>query len=229
MASPRRSLRDRNKAAIAHEAEETPAIVAQEPVQEPVSAALAPEPAAVDVTSWTEDERAAFHEQQLAHELHVAEVEQRMRASDRATAKVLRERGSVTERIGIYLSKDEFDDAKAGYLADWTNGGDADTFARWIAAAMDEHSNRTAEERKNDDRLRGRAEERAGSTRSFNIPSSTVTRMRAAIAADQQAGRWPSVSAWCAEAIALAVDEARQRNGGRLPTPPDRLPNKLVR
>lgn len=53
--------------------------------------------------------------------------------------------------------------------------------------------------------------------------------MRAAITADQQAGRWPSDSAWCGEAIAAAVDQARAQSGGSLPTPPPRLPNRLVR
>jgi hypothetical protein len=53
--------------------------------------------------------------------------------------------------------------------------------------------------------------------------------MRAAINADQQAGRWPSDSAWCSEAIASAVDAARTKNEGSLPTPPPRLPNRLVR
>uniref|UniRef100_UPI001C4DFB8F hypothetical protein n=1 Tax=Microbacterium sp. BF1 TaxID=2821146 RepID=UPI001C4DFB8F len=77
--------------------------------------------------------------------------------------------------------------------------------------------------------LRGRSEERTGSTRSFNIPTVTMKRMRAAITADQQAGRWPSDSAWAAEAIGIAVDAARVGNGGTLPTPPDRLPNRLVR
>ncbi len=62
-----------------------------------------------------------------------------------------------------------------------------------------------------------------------DIPTDTVARMRAAINADQQAGRWPSDSAWCSEAIASAVDAARTKNDGSLPTPPPRLPNRLVR
>lgn len=36
-------------------------------------------------------------------------------------------------RIGIYLQPSEFEDAKAAYLADWSNGGRADTFAGWVA------------------------------------------------------------------------------------------------
>lgn len=143
------------------------------------------------------------------------------RKADTATA-------SATARLGIYLTPEEFDGAKAAYLADWNNGGEADTFARWIAAAIDTYAGRTPKQRATA-QPRGRADERTGSTRSFAIPIDTVGRMRAAITADQQAGRWPSDSAWCTEAIARAVDQARTQNGGSLPTPPPRLPNRLVR
>lgn len=136
--------------------------------------------------------------------------------------------GSETERLGLYLTPAEFDDAKAAYLADWKNGGQADTFARWIAAAIDTYAQRTPKQRAGA-KPRGRAEERTGSTRSFAIPTDTVARMRSAITADQHASRWPSDSAWCGEAIAAAVDQARRRGGGSLPTPPPRLPNRLVR
>lgn len=136
---------------------------------------------------------------------------------------------SETARLGIYLSPAEFDDAKAAYLTDWTHGGVADTFARWIAAAIDTHAGRTPKQRTARAQPKGRAEARTGSTRSFAIPTDTMARMRAAINADQQAGRWPSDSAWCGEAIRIAVDAARTGNGGTLPTPPARLPNRLVR
>lgn len=63
----------------------------------------------------------------------------------------------------------------------------------------------------------------------FSIPVDTVARMREVISADHQAGRWPSDSAWCGEASAAAVDQARSKNDGTLPTPPPRLPNRLVR
>lgn len=112
--------------------------------------------------------------------------------------------------------------------SDWSNGGEADTFGKWIAAAIEAYAVRTPKQRAAAP-ARGRAEERTGATRSFAIPSDTVGRMRAAITADQQAGRWPSDSAWCGEAIAAAVDQARDQNGGTLPTPPARLPNRLVR
>ena len=135
---------------------------------------------------------------------------------------------SDTARLGIYLTPEEFDDAKAGYLAEWSNGGESDTFGKWIAAAIEAYAARTPKQRAAAP-ARGRAEERTGYTRSFTIPSDTVGRMRAAITADQKAGRWPSDSAWCGEAIAAAVDQARDQNGGTLPTPPPRLPNRLVR
>lgn len=182
----RRSLRDRNRAAIA----------VNEPAGEPRSSAESPE--AVEQTPAPRPARPAT-----------------ARASD-------------TARLGMYLTPAEFDDAKAAYLADWKHGGEADTFARWIAAAIDNYARRTPRERAGA-KPRGRADERTGSTRSFSIPTDTVARMRDAITADQQADRWPSDSAWCGEAIAAAVDQARSRAGGALPPPPPRLPNRLVR
>ncbi len=144
------------------------------------------------------------------------------------TRKAATAAASTTARLGIYLTPEEFTDAKSGYLADWSNGGEADTFARWIAVAIESYAARTPKQRASAPPRR-RAEERTGSTRSFNMPTDTVARMRAAIRADQQAGRWPSASAWCGEAINRAVDQARTQNRGSLPTPPPRLPNRLVR
>lgn len=133
-----------------------------------------------------------------------------------------------TVRVGMYLAPEEFSAARAAYLADWNNGGEADTFARWVAAAIDSYAARSPKQRSGAT-PRGRGDERTGVTRSFNIPTETVARMRTAITADREAGRWPSDSAWCGEAIAYSVDLARGRNGGTLPTPPARLPNRLVR
>ena len=121
-----------------------------------------------------------------------------------------------------------FGDVSAFAGRQWAAAGEADTFARWIAAAIETYAARTPKQRATA-QPRGRADERTGSTRSFAIPTDTVARMRAAINADQQAGRWPSDSAWCSEAIAAAVDAARTKNDGSLPTPPPRLPNRLVR
>ena len=192
----RRSLRDRNRAAIAADPDES----ALEEVHEATKEAT---PATGNPTRPSSTTRPA----------------KRLKAAAPT---------SSTARLGIYLTPEEFEAAKAGYLADWANGGEADTFARWIAATIDTYAARTPKQRATA-APRGRSEERTGSTRSFSIPTDTVARMRAAITADQQAGRWPSDSAWCGEAIARAVDQAREQNGGTLPTPPPRLPNRLVR
>lgn len=133
-----------------------------------------------------------------------------------------------TTRAGIYFEAEEFEAAKAAYLADWQNGGEQDTFTRWIAAAIITHARRTPKQRAQ----LAQPENRVlvnGVQRTFNLPEDAVQRMREAIIADGQAGRWPSDSAWCADAVAAAVNAARERNGGTLPTPPSRLPNRLKR
>lgn len=151
------------------------------------------------------------------------------RATRAAPAKPAPAGQSAVERLGIYLTRTRFDDARSAYLADWTNGGEDDTFARWIASALDAHAARTARQRSDDNRITPHADHRTGETRSFKIPEATVSRVRAAIGDDQRAGRYPSLSGWSGEAIDVAIDAARHRNGGTLPPAPDRLPNKLVR
>lgn len=136
---------------------------------------------------------------------------------------------SEVTRLGIYLTAEQFTGAKAAYLADWINGGEANTFTRWIGEVISTHAQRSPQERLERSMLRGRSTERTGSSRSFNVPSEAVKQMRAAIVADHSAGRWPSDSAWCGEAIDLAIEEAKEKNGGTLPTPPARLPNRLTR
>ena len=135
--------------------------------------------------------------------------------------------GAPTARIGLYLTTATFNEARSAYLADWQNGGEADTFVRWIAAAMEAHAARSSSERIALARpvsVRGQ-----GDTRSFTVPAATVRRMRAAIAEDNAAGHWPSESAWCVDAINVQIAAARLRSGGDLPVPPTRLPNRLVR
>ncbi|MGC1209577.1 MAG: hypothetical protein WA880_16650 [Ornithinimicrobium sp.] len=131
-------------------------------------------------------------------------------------------------RIGIYFHADDFTAAKAAYLADWNAGGQADTFAKWIAGALDAHAARTPNSRAKNTRP---AHEQAGRglTRSFDLPADTTERMKAALVADQQAERWVSMSDWCGDAVHAAVEAAREVSGGALPTPPARLPNRLIR
>lgn len=133
-------------------------------------------------------------------------------------------------RVGIYLTPEQFINSKAAYLADWTNGGEANTFTNWIGEALTRHADRTFTARlKYETKKPARAEARTGSSRSFNVPSAAIERMRAAISQEHDNGRWLSDSAWCGEAIDAAISEAQKRNGGSLPVPPERLPNRLVR
>lgn len=135
---------------------------------------------------------------------------------------------TASARVGIYLSPDDLNDAKAAYLADWNNGGQVDTFARWISQTIQNYAALTPEQRSTAEE-RGRATERTSDTRTFNVQPEAITAMRQAIVADNQANRWPSESSWCKEAIKHAVALTRAANQGALPTPPKRLPNRLVR
>lgn len=150
-------------------------------------------------------------------------------AKPKAKAPAKRSGASDTIRLGIYVTPEEYDAAKSAYLADWQHGGQADTLGKWISAALEAHAARSTAARARLARHGGRAENRTGASRSFAIPSDTGERMRAAINEDQAAGRWPSDSAWCGDAIAAAVDLAREQAGGELPQAPARLPNRLRR
>lgn len=150
-------------------------------------------------------------------------------ATPKAKAAPKSSNASDTTRLGIYITPEEYDAAKSAYLADWQHGGQADTFTKWIGAALEAHAARSTTERARLARHGGRSESRTGASRSFNVPSDTGDRMRAAINEDQAAGRWPSDSAWGGDAIAAAVDRAREQAGGVLPQAPARLPNRLRR
>lgn len=211
----RTSLKDRNRTAIAADpvAEAIEAAGSAEAVLEPPAAASPPE--------GDEEPRPAPRGRRTT-KATTAPVSSRQKGAQHATA-------TETARLGMYLTPEQFAGAKAAYLADWQRGGTADTFARWVAGAIDAHAARSAKQRAAEAEPRGRAKTKTGGTRSFTIPTETVARMREAINADHAAGRWPSDSAWCAEAIERATEAARAANGGSLPTPPPRLPNRLVR
>lgn len=153
----------------------------------------------------------------------------RTKAATTTAAKAAGTATTETTRLGIYLTPEEFDNAKSAYLTDWKHGGQADTFARWIGAALATHAARTTKKRADTGEMKGRAKTRTGAARSFSIPAGDIERMREGVSADQQADRWLSDSAWAGEAIARAVEAARTQNGGTLPTPPPRLPNRLTR
>lgn len=136
--------------------------------------------------------------------------------------------GGEVARIGIYFHPTEFRDARAAYLRDWLDGGQADTFAKWIGQCITTHAQRTPAERAKWTRAQERRDA-SGASRSFTLPATVAEQLHEGIRSDQQAGRWLSDSAWCGEAIDAAVADARKRAGGQLPTPPARLPNRLRR
>lgn len=242
MATKRLSLRDRNKAAIAlPEADfvDAPAPESTEPVAAPepapdaspsgdaqlegadqsptevVPAAPAQEPARVAAPASPPSRRSGPKRQAA-----------RASSPAAAPAAASTDRG----RFGIYFRSqpDEFNDARAAYLADWSRGGNASTFAEWVAGALEEHADRTPAERARLARDLGDGVT-GGSTRSFVVPEAVSARVRGAISKDNSHGRWPSASSWAGDAIAVAVDRAREAAGGHLPTPPARLPKRLTR
>lgn len=133
------------------------------------------------------------------------------------------------ERIGIYFSPQEIDTARAAYLADWQDGGEHDTFAGWVAAALTSYADLGADQRANHTREIPRGSRKIGGPRSISVGSSASEAMRRAQREDEAQGRWLSISAWAGDAVALAASKARDRRGGALPVPPKRLPYRLMR
>lgn len=138
---------------------------------------------------------------------------------------------ATTARIGIYFRPGQFEAAKAAYLADWNTLPEApDTFANWIAAAVETHARLTPAVRHViAARVFSTEPGERGLTRSFNLAEGVVADMKKAIAADRNAGQWGSQSEFAAVAVAAAVEAARERAGGTLPPAPARLPNRLIR
>lgn len=134
--------------------------------------------------------------------------------------------GKSAAYFAVHLPRTEFQDAKAAYLADWQAGGEASSFTEWVAAAVGAHVSRTPSARAALDLGEGGADR---VTRTFQVGPEAVNQMRMAVSADRDANRWTSESQWIREAIAAAVQDAKVRSGGPLPTPPRRLPNRLRR
>ncbi|MBN9748573.1 hypothetical protein DMP23_47635 [Amycolatopsis sp. A1MSW2902] len=130
-------------------------------------------------------------------------------------------------RIAWYWRLPDFDDARAAYLADWQCDErerirGPEKFAAWIGRALSRFAELTPQERAA--RVeRPPAEGITGGSRSFEVPDGDLAAMRKAMREDREAGLWTSDSGWVAGAIATAVEAARTRAGGTLPTPPTRL------
>ena len=67
-----------------------------------------------------------------------------------------------------------------------------------------------------------------GLKRAFLMDPDDLELLRQAIREDLTVtGRYSSEANWCADAMRLAVDRARERSGGSLPPAPARLPNRM--
>lgn len=138
---------------------------------------------------------------------------------------------AATTRTGLYFHPATFESAKSAYLVDFDALPDsADSFARWISAALAGHAALTAAQRVV--AAAGLPDEpRTGSgfTRSFELDDNTVKAMETAITDDRQAHRYVTRSQFSNEAIRAAIEAAKARAGGVLPPAPARLPNRPVR
>ncbi len=140
-------------------------------------------------------------------------------------------RTETTTRIGLYLQEQVFQDAKSAYLVDLDSQPDPSTsFARWVGQVLDRHNRLTSERRAQVAKTLGEEPKGGnGFSRSFMIPASTVVDMDEAIKRDRKAERFVSASQYATEAVRASIADARRRNGGTLPVPPARLPNKPTR
>ncbi|WP_098482040.1 hypothetical protein [Georgenia soli] len=135
-------------------------------------------------------------------------------------------------RLGTYWREPIFDQAKSAYLVDLDTLPDAaDSFARWIAALITEHAERTPRQRVEVAQLVGEEPTKGrGFARSFTLPRDVVDHMEQAIVDDRRAtGRVLTRTAFVSECVRLAIAQATERNGGHLPPAPARLPNRPAR
>lgn len=132
-------------------------------------------------------------------------------------------------RISAWLSREEYDAARGAYLVAF-GSEEADTFSQWVTQAVQAFAQLDAAERAEALARRERGGEAVGgSPRNVVVSPDAVEAMSAAMKADQQAGQWPSKSAWFATALVHAAETTRAATGGTLPEPPSRLPFRRTR
>ncbi len=130
--------------------------------------------------------------------------------------------------LSISLRPEELEAAKAAYMADWMHQGRYDGFPRWIGAAIREHANLTPEQRAQVEAARPPKQTKRGVKRVFLMDPHDVKILRQGLRQDLTVtGRYSSEANWCADAMRVAVDLARERAGGTLPKAPSRLPNRM--
>lgn len=129
--------------------------------------------------------------------------------------------------LSITVRPEDFEAAKAAYLSDWTREGRYDGFPKWLGAALRTHAQLTPEQRGAVEAHRPPKTTSRGLKRAFQMDPTDVELMRASIHEDLEHGRYSSEADWCGDALREAIDGARARAGGTLPTPPTRLPNRM--
>ena len=147
--------------------------------------------------------------------------------------------GESRVSIGAWWDPEIWARARAAYVYDLDHHPDAPAgFIQWLHWVIELHIRRDVQGRDNIQvpprrELAARPdpdhpEKVAGLTRHHPLRADLVERMDHAIAADRQANRYRTRSAWLQDAVTVAIDDAEQRSGGRLPTIPDgvRLPNQ---
>lgn len=134
-------------------------------------------------------------------------------------------------RIGIYMHKPIFDDAKSAYVLSQRHRGTPEwsrTFAEWVDRQIESHNARTPGQRAAVAEQLGedtRRTSQATSNRMFLISTQTLEAAQEAMSADLATGRAISRSAYIVEAIRDGIKKERDANGGVLPPAPVRLPN----
>lgn len=148
-----------------------------------------------------------------------------------ARAKPEIRKTSETTRTGLYFHPATFEAAKSAYLVDFDALPDsADSFARWISAALAAHAAMTPADRATAaDELPGEPRSGSGFTRSFELDDNTIQAMESAITEDRRSHRFVTRSQFGNEAVRVAIEAAKTRTGGVLPPAPARLPNRPVR
>ena len=217
----RKSIKDRNKAAITRPVEESVAEPATEAVAEPVAVPVVEAPALpVGEQSTSQPVTPDEFPGEPAGVVNGGDALRRPQALPAGTA-----------RLGLYLRQGTLEGAKSAYVADLDTLTDPPTsFARWIAAALDAHAARTPADRAKLAEAHPDPEEgHRGVNRAFILPVDTITRMGETTVIDRRAGRMQSVSQLAAEALRIAIQEAKDRAGGTLPEAPKRLPNRPTR
>lgn len=203
----RQSIEERNAQAIAGPVPQSAATAPSQPETKPVAKKASPGPRVAEQEPATED------------------------ASPDRPPRRPRKAQSIPPgkaRLGIYLHAGTVAEAKSAFIADLAHVPAPPTsFAEWVGRALDSHTSRTLEQRAALAQEHPDTAGTVGENRAFILPEATIQALKETAHADLLAGRGLSASQLAAEALRVAIDQARTRNGGTLPPPPARLPTRL--